>query len=95
MIDAINSEIEINNGKDLSELLKRLQILENDKLQHQSRAELDGNINIAKLAKDVAEIEKIIPTMKNSVSSNFERAFIISVAQIRAVSYTHLRAHET
>ena len=88
MIDAINSEIEINNGKDLSELLKRLQILENDKLQRQSLVELDGNVNIAKLAKDVAEIEKIIPTMKNSGSSNFERALIISVAQIREAVFS-------
>ena len=88
MIDAINSEIGTNNGKDLSELLKRLQILENDKLQRQSRVELDGNINIAKLAEDVAEIEKIIPTMKNSGSSNFERALIISVAQMREAVFS-------
>ena len=88
MIDAINSEIGTNNGKDLSELLKRLQILENDKLQRQSRVELDGNINIAKLAEDVAEIEKIIPTMKNSGSSNFERALIILVAQIREAVFS-------
>ena len=88
MIDAINSEIGTNNGKDLSELLKRLQILENDKLQRQSRVELDGNINIAKLAEDVAEIEKIIPTMKNSGSSNFERALIILVAQMREAVFS-------
>ena len=88
MIDAINSEIGTNNGKDLSELLKRLQILENDKLQRQSRVELDGNINIAKLAEDVAEIEKIILTMKNSGSSNFERALIILVAQIREAVFS-------
>ena len=88
MIDAINSEIGTNNGKDLSELLKRLQILENDKLQRQSRVELDGNINIAKLAEDVAEIEKIIPTMKNSGSINFERALIISVAQMREAVFS-------
>ena len=88
MIDAINIEIGANNSKDLGELLKRLQVLENDKLKRQSRAEVDDNINIAKLAKDVSEIKKIIPTMKNSESSNFERALIILIAQIREAVFS-------
>ena len=88
MIDAINIEINTNNGKDLSEFLKRLQVLENDKLKRERLSNSDGNVDIIKLAENVEKIKKIIPTIKNSGSSNFERALIISVAQLREAIFS-------